>query len=125
MCYAQGLRNDLNFDSRKIACKRSGYSDRRSRSYIAFDANLGEEAAVVRSLVEAPEEGDDSIVFHKQFMALPKDDRFFIADSTGRKIDGSDGWSDIKPCRESHAALLTFRSQTRNTVRLSCRSSLW
>src|ERR1700730_18733766 len=68
----------------------------RHQSYNVFDANLGEEAAVVRSLVEAPEEGDDSIVFHREFMALPKGDRFFIADSTGRKIDGSDGWSDIK-----------------------------
>ena len=69
----------------------------RHQSYNAFDANLGEEAAVVRSLVEAPEEGDDSIVFHREFMALPKGDRFFIADSTGRKIDGSDGWPDINP----------------------------
>ncbi len=64
----------------------------RHQSYVAFDASLGEQAAVLRSLVEAPEEANDAIVFHKEFMALPKDDRFLLTDAKGEKIDGSEGW---------------------------------
>jgi signal transduction histidine kinase len=61
----------------------------RHQSYMAFDANLGEEAAVLRSLVEAPEEANDAIVFHREFLALPKNDRFLITDASGEKIAGS------------------------------------
>ncbi len=66
----------------------------RHQSYVAFDAGLGEKAAVLRSLVEAPEEANDAIVFHKEFMALPKADRFLLTDAKGKKIDGSEGWQE-------------------------------
>jgi signal transduction histidine kinase len=61
----------------------------RHQSYMAFDADLGEKAAALRSLVEAPEEANDAIVFHREFLALPKDDRFLITDASGGKIAGS------------------------------------
>lgn len=69
----------------------------RHQSYVAFDASLGEQAAVLRSLVEAPEEANDAIIFHKEFMALPKDDRFLLTDAKGEKIDGSEGWQVPRP----------------------------
>src|ERR1700694_1556141 len=61
----------------------------RHQSYMAFDADLGEKAAVLLSLVEAPEEANDAIVFHREFLALPKDDRFLIMDAGDEKIAGS------------------------------------
>ena len=69
----------------------------RHQSYIAFDASLGEQAAVLRSLVEAPEEANEAIVFHREFLSLPKGDRFFLTDAAGDKIDGSPNWPAIHP----------------------------
>lgn len=62
----------------------------RNQSYVAFDANLGEQAASLRSLIEAPEEANEAIVFHKEFLALSKSDRFLITDANGETISRSD-----------------------------------
>ena len=62
----------------------------RHQSYVVFDANLGEQAAVLRSLIEAPEEANDAIIFHKEFLALSKRDRFLIKNANGATIGSSD-----------------------------------
>lgn len=62
----------------------------RHQSYVAFDANLGEQAAALRSLIEAPEEANDAIVFHKEFLALSSADRFLITYANGEAISSSD-----------------------------------
>lgn len=77
----------------------------RRQAYIAFDANLGEEAAVLRSLLEAPEEANDAIVFHREFLALPKDDRFLITDAGGQRVAGSLGFSLGALPRESRSVV--------------------
>lgn len=64
----------------------------RNQSYAAFDASLGEQAAVLRSLVEAPEEATDAIVFHREFLSIPESNRFSVLGDRGKKIDGSPGW---------------------------------
>ena len=69
----------------------------RHQSYLAFDANLGEQAAVLRSLIEAPEESNDTIVFHREFLSIPKDNRFFLTDDKGEELGGSAGWPMIHP----------------------------
>ncbi len=61
----------------------------RRQAYVAFDASLGEQAAAVRSLVEAPEEKDEAIIFHQEFLALPESDRFLITDVHGGMIGSS------------------------------------
>lgn len=82
----------------------------RYQSYAAFDATLGEQAAVLRSLIEAPEETSDVIVFHREFMALPDGDRFFITDAHGEKIDGSQGWPGIKPLPQASRSVVSVRA---------------
>jgi signal transduction histidine kinase len=65
----------------------------RRQAYAAFDASLGENVAVLRSLIEAPEEVTDRFIFHREFVTLSPEARFFIRESTGRRIDGSKGWN--------------------------------
>lgn len=81
----------------------------RHQSYVVFDARLGEEAAVLRSLAEAPEEEKDAIVFHRAFMALPKDDRFLLTDANGKRIDGSEGWTGIEPLPEEPRSVVNVQ----------------
>lgn len=69
----------------------------RHQSYAVFDANLGEQAAGVRSLVEAPDEPTDAIVFHQEFLALPSGDRLLVTDAQGKKLGGSDDWAPLGP----------------------------
>ena len=66
------------------------------QSYIAFDARLGEQAEALHSLVEAPEDGVSSFLFHREFMALPQENRYSITDSAGRRIASSKGWPKLK-----------------------------
>ncbi len=82
----------------------------RHQSYVVFDASLGEQAAVLRSLVEAPEEANDAIVFHKEFMALPRGDRFLLTDAKGEKIDGSEGWQAPRPLPPAPRSVVSLQA---------------
>ena len=83
----------------------------RQEAYIAFDANLGEQAAVLRSLIEAPEEANDAIVFHSEFLSLPRSSRFFLTDAAGAKIDGSVDWPAIYPLPKTLRSVLNVSVQ--------------
>jgi len=78
----------------------------RSQSYITFDANLGEKAAVLHSLVEAPEEDADTFLFHKEFMTVHPDALYYIVDSKGRKIAGSPGWGGPQALPSSSRSII-------------------
>ncbi|HEV2646816.1 MAG TPA: ATP-binding protein [Acidobacteriaceae bacterium] len=64
-------------------------SHERSQSYAALDATLREQAAVIRSLIEAPEQPNGPFVFHKEFLSIPSSDLFLITDVRGRTISTS------------------------------------
>lgn len=84
----------------------------RRQSYVAFDAKLGETTAVVRSLVEAPDEAGASFILHREFLSLPSDVRYFIADSKGRLIGQSPGWTAPKSLPSGPRAFITVPSGT-------------
>ncbi len=81
----------------------------RHQSYVAFDANLGEQAAGLRSLIEAPEEANEAIVFHKEFLALTKSDRFLITDANGETIGRSDEAPVISPLPNKTRAVVDLQ----------------
>ena len=64
----------------------------RHQSYVVFDANLGEQAAEVRSLVEAPDKPTNPLIFHQEFLALPKSDHVLVTDAQGKILGGSADW---------------------------------
>ena len=81
----------------------------RHQSYIVFDANLGEQAAEVRSLVEAPDDPSDAMIFHDEFLALRKGDRFLVRDGHGKRIGGSDDWLPAGPLPQEMHSVVPMR----------------
>ena len=64
----------------------------RRQAYRALDATLGEQAAAVRALLEAPEGVRTTIRFHKEFLTLPAGDRYLIIGPQNNVLGGSQGW---------------------------------
>ena len=81
----------------------------RHQSYVAFDAKLGEQAAVLRSLIDAPEERNQAIEFHKEFLAVSKSDRFLITDAKGEVIGSSDEAPTIRHLPQEPRSVVDLR----------------
>ena len=83
----------------------------RRESYIAFDAGLSEQAAVLRSLIEAPDDDrGETFTFHREFLSLPRGARYFIADAGKKSIATSPGWSPPQPLPGQDRNIVEFSS---------------
>ena len=64
----------------------------RRRSYAVLNAELVEHAAMVKSVIEAPDDPSESAVLHRELLTLPRHDVYVLSDAQGKAIAVSGAW---------------------------------
>lgn len=62
------------------------------RSYAVLEAELVERAAMVKSVIEPPDNPAENVIVHRELLTLPKNDIYVLVDSNGRTIASSGAW---------------------------------
>lgn len=64
----------------------------RARAYAMLEAELVEHAAMVTSVIEAPDSPTEHAVLHRELLKLPMRDVYVLSDATGSVIAASGSW---------------------------------
>ncbi len=78
------------------------------RSYALLDGSLVEHAAMVTSVIEAPDKPTASAILHRELLKLPKGDVYFLSDPTGTVIAASGNWRPEQPLPQQSRNFVTL-----------------
>jgi signal transduction histidine kinase len=77
------------------------------RSYAMLDASLVEHAAMVTSVIEAPERPTAKAILHRELLTLPARDVYVLSDPTGKVIAASGDWRPREPLPDQPRSFMT------------------
>lgn len=93
-----------------IVATRWVIENERRQSYRVLDASLGEHAAMIQTLVQAPEEDSNNLTLRSELLVLPPEARYRVIDSAGQVVAGSMHWAGPQQLPSKPRSLLDFSS---------------
>ena len=80
------------------------------RSLAMLQSALVEHAAMVASVIEAPDHPGDPVLLHRELLKLPANDVFVLSDPAGHVIAASGDWRPVEPLPTESRSFVTMRS---------------
>jgi signal transduction histidine kinase len=79
------------------------------RSLAMLESSIVEHAAMITSVIEAPDSPGERVVLHSELLRLPKKDIFLLANPSGKVIAASGDWQPTEPLSQQPRSFTTIR----------------